>query len=697
MKKLLVCTLTVFLLLTLAVTAMAAKPGDTVTVSVSVVANPNNAFSGQIGFNFDQSALEFVSAASSGGDTAMYPTSAKGYFLLQNLSGITTGTKGTITLKVKEGAAAGTYAVSAYASGFIDVDENPVSVSVAGGSVTVEATGCSHTWDDGKVTKQATCKEEGVKTYTCTSCNETRTEKISKSTKHTWGDGVITKEPTCLVDGEMTVTCTVCDKTDTTVVKAPGSHTPGENTRVDKEPTCTEPGAGSYQCAKCKEWIADGVIPPRNHDKKEVVTEPTCGKDGKKDITCTRCDYHETIVIPATGKHTYQEKITKEPTCLEKGKKTFTCSVCNDTYDEDINAKGHTPGKDLNQLDPTCTKPGYKYFTCTVCGAQVKEDSIPATGKNIYEVTEETPATCTKNGKRVSACTYGCGKTKTETLKALGHKMGEWQITKAPTCTAKGEQARVCEHGCGKTETKTINALGHKMGEWKITKAPTCTEKGEQTRVCERGCGKTETKTVNALGHDWGEWEITIPVTEDKPGEKQRVCKRCDAVETKIISNRADYTMNVCSAGIRFRDLDNPITDKWFMFTPIDLSVEGTQTFDLVAGNMHQIGKVNVQVKDGYVTVSYRVNNAQTIHVFEEYMTLIPSLSELTELDFDKLPCYAYGTPISIADTLGGDTKVLLLLRNRAMYSEGAKGVDGYDGGSKVYKEYVEQLKQIMD
>ena len=39
---------------------------------------------------------------------------------------------------------------------------------------------CTHegTWNDGRVTKQPTEKETGVKTYTCTVCGETRTEEI---------------------------------------------------------------------------------------------------------------------------------------------------------------------------------------------------------------------------------------------------------------------------------------------------------------------------------------------------------------------------------------------------------------------------------------------------------------------------------------------------------------------------------------
>ena len=35
-----------------------------------------------------------------------------------------------------------------------------------------------HAWDSGKVTKPATETEDGVKTFTCTRCGETKTEVI---------------------------------------------------------------------------------------------------------------------------------------------------------------------------------------------------------------------------------------------------------------------------------------------------------------------------------------------------------------------------------------------------------------------------------------------------------------------------------------------------------------------------------------
>ena len=52
-----------------------------------------------------------------------------------------------------------------------------------------------HTWDNGVITKEATETEEGVKTYTCKTCGETKTEKIPVASHH-WDQGTITKKAT---------------------------------------------------------------------------------------------------------------------------------------------------------------------------------------------------------------------------------------------------------------------------------------------------------------------------------------------------------------------------------------------------------------------------------------------------------------------------------------------------------------------
>ena len=78
-----------------------------------------------------------------------------------------------------------------------------------------------HSMDDGVVTKEPTCTEKGVKTYTCRYCKETETEEIS-ALGHDWDDGVITKKPTCTRKGEMTYTCERCQATKTEPIPALG-------------------------------------------------------------------------------------------------------------------------------------------------------------------------------------------------------------------------------------------------------------------------------------------------------------------------------------------------------------------------------------------------------------------------------------------------------------------------------------------
>ncbi len=51
---------------------------------------------------------------------------------------------------------------------------------------------CTHTWDEGKVTTEPTCVAEGVKTFTCTLCGETKTEAVPATGEHTFENGTCT-------------------------------------------------------------------------------------------------------------------------------------------------------------------------------------------------------------------------------------------------------------------------------------------------------------------------------------------------------------------------------------------------------------------------------------------------------------------------------------------------------------------------
>jgi len=65
---------------------------------------------------------------------------------------------------------------------------------------------------EGEVTKEATCAENGVTTYTCKNCGKTYTEAIPMLS-HIYDGGKITKEPTYTKTGVYTYTCSRCGDT----------------------------------------------------------------------------------------------------------------------------------------------------------------------------------------------------------------------------------------------------------------------------------------------------------------------------------------------------------------------------------------------------------------------------------------------------------------------------------------------------
>ena len=191
-------------------------------------------------------------------------------------------------------------------------------------SVTAGSKTCQHVWDNGKVTKEPTETETGIKTYTCTLCGETKTETIPKLTHEHSYDAVVTA-PTCTEKGYTTHTCACGDSYVDTYVDALGHA--WDNGKVTKEPTETETGVKTFTCTRCGETKTE-VIPALSHEHsyKDVVTAPTCTEKGYTTHTCACGDSYVDTYVDALG-HAWDEgKVTKEPTETETGVKTFTCT-----------------------------------------------------------------------------------------------------------------------------------------------------------------------------------------------------------------------------------------------------------------------------------------------------------------------------------------------------------------------------------
>ena len=126
------------------------------------------------------------------------------------------------------------------------------------------------------------------------------------------------------------------------------------------------------------------------------------------------------------------------------------------------------------------------------------------------------------------------------------------------------------------------------------------------------------------------------------------------------------------------------------------LSKDGEQTFDLIAGNMHVIGKVKLTVKEGKVTVSVKTNSVD-IAKKGEFLTFLPSLAETETLDQSKLTAYKFDEEIDIEKDLGGDTNVLLYILNRYYYTSDTKGVERFFPNGGAYKKLAETLKEGLE
>ena len=247
-----------------------------------------------------------------------------------------------------------------------------------------------HSWNEGEITTSPTCENAGVKTYTCTVCNATKTEAID-ATGHTPVE-VAEQPATCTEAGHTAGTkCSVCGATISGMEEIPATgHT--EVIDAAKAPTCTETGlTEGKHCSVCNTvLVAQEEIPAKGHTEViDPAVEPTCTEPGKTEGKhCSVCN--EIIVaqteIPAKG-HTEVIDAAKAPTCTEPGlTEGKHCSVCNEVIvkQEVIPATGHKP-EIRNAVEATLTTPGYTGDTyCSVCNELLKQgEEIPKTGAHI--------------------------------------------------------------------------------------------------------------------------------------------------------------------------------------------------------------------------------------------------------------------------------------------------------------------------
>jgi len=522
---------------TLSATATSGYRGDTVTVNVNLNSNP-----GLISMKFQvsySSNLTLVGVSNSGllnGWTTPAPTISSPYTLrwadsLATTNSTATGKLVTLTFKIADNATIGTETVSIVFNESRDCNGGKNTFSNTSATITVKCNHsygtwskasdtqhsrtCSvcqnvekanHTWNSGSITKQPTCKETGVKTFTCTTCNATKTESVAKTNdhkygswtkvndtthkrtcsicsidetaNHSWNSGSITKQPSCKETGIKTYTCTACNATKTESIAKTTDHKYGSWTKVNdvthkhtcsicskeettshtwnsgsvtKKATCKETGVKTFTCTACNATKTESIAKTTDHKYGSW----TKVNDTTHKHSCSVCSKEE------TASHTWNSgNVTKKATCKEAGIKTYTCTACNATKTESIaklttHVYDHACDTDCNVCGETrTTTHNYKtswskdktnhWHECSVC--KDKKDAAAHTPG--AEATETTAQTCTTCGYVIKA--------------ALGHKHnyattwatdGEGHWYTCAGCEEKGSYAKhdfenACDKDC---------------------------------------------------------------------------------------------------------------------------------------------------------------------------------------------------------------------------------------------------------
>ena len=377
-----------------------------------------------------------------------------------------------------------------------------------------------HTWDDGQVTTAATCTENGVMTYTCTMCSDTKTEVIP-ATGHAYGEPVWS-----WTDGfkaTATFTCT----NDPSHVK---NVTATVTNAVTTEATCESTGVRTYTAKvtfEGKEYTdtKTEVIPATGHAYGAPVWKWNDDFTASATFTCANDPSHVKNVTA-----TVTNAVTTEATCESTGVRTYTAKVTfdgkdyTDTKTETLPATSHAYGEPVWKWNDDFTASAT--FTCANDTSHVKKVDATVTS----EVTE---GSCEVGGTRTyTAKVTFDGKdytdTKTEPVPAKGHTLTAVEAVPA-TCETAGVKAHWVCSVCGKlfsdaegkTETTleklAIPATGHAYG------APVWKWNDDFTASATFTCGNdaSHVETVNAAVTN----EVTTAATCETTGVRTYTAK----------------------------------------------------------------------------------------------------------------------------------------------------------------------------
>ena len=349
-----------------------------------------------------------------------------------------------------------------------------------------------HEFDEGKITTSATCEEKGVKTFTCKTCDYTKTEDV-EATNHNY------KEATYAWNEDFSecVATRVCANNE--------SHKDVLSAVITSETTaskCDEEGSIIYTATFDKDWATTqtttkvlGVLGHSykeatyawNEDFSECVATRVCNHDS---------NHKETVSAVITSS-------TQEASCEETGKTTYTA-----TFDKDwattqlqevpINSKGHSYG------DTTYTW-NEDFSECVATRVCAHDSNHKETVSAVIK--SETPTVICGNERTTTYTAtfdkdWATTQTKTKKLETLNHNY-KGVITTYPSEGVTGVKTYTCEH-CSDTYTKAIYEVNWVVGTKTTT---TYVEEGKQATFDESVEIAPKTETIAYAFQGWSTTE----------------------------------------------------------------------------------------------------------------------------------------------------------------------------------------------
>ena len=324
------------------------------------------------------------------------------------------------------------------------------NVTECGKYTTVNIDPTGHSEGEWEIKDSATCTGAGTKVKKCTVCGEELQSQPIDANGHDWDEGAVTTDPDCLNEGIKTFHCANCSETKTEAINATG-HTEGE-WNVASAATCTVAGTKEKRCTVCQALIATETIPATGHSLGDwyEYKKAEFHTDGEERKDCANCDYYESRRIPKLSEShicafTGTEEIVSNPTCTQSGSKKVYCyeAACGKFTTVDIDPTGHTSGVWEVEKAATCTEAGTEAIKCTVCKTVLQSRGIEATGHSWDNGVVTKEANCLNEGEKTFTCSV-CSAKDVKKIPTGGHTEGEWEVTDQATCTETGTKELHC-------------------------------------------------------------------------------------------------------------------------------------------------------------------------------------------------------------------------------------------------------------